>query len=185
MTSAARPETGTSASLVSEQLGALLHLSGGVKPQWCWPPALLALCPAASPAQTSRSFLAQETLTLCVPLQPRSTSPCGSGTPEPAALATGQCWLLCRARGAGGLHCRAKPRPWLRRTPPRLPHSGDRGLKRPTAPGPGEKGTCSTSASPKQRHLLPLTFLCHYHAVTAPQSREMPPQQPGPTASFS
>lgn len=95
MTSAARPETGTSASLVSEQPGALPHLSGGVKPQWCWPPALLALCPAASPAQTSRSFLVQEALTVCIPSQPRSTSPCGSRTPETAALATGQRWLLC------------------------------------------------------------------------------------------
>lgn len=36
--------------------------------------------------------------------------------------------------------------------------------------GPGEKGTCSMAASPKQRLLLPLTFLSRHHAASAPRA---------------
>jgi len=113
-TSAARPETGTSASSVSERPRALSHLAGGAKPRRCRPPALR---PAARPAQTPGSSLARGALTPRIMPQPRSTSPCGSRTPEPAAPGPDQRWLLCRARGSGGPQCCAK----LRRTPPWLP----------------------------------------------------------------
>lgn len=39
--------------------------------------------------------LGWKALTLHMPLQPRNTSPCGSGTPELVALGTSQRWLLC------------------------------------------------------------------------------------------
>uniref|UniRef100_A0A8B9S6K1 EGF-like domain-containing protein n=1 Tax=Apteryx owenii TaxID=8824 RepID=A0A8B9S6K1_APTOW len=66
---------------------------GSAEPWRCQLPALPGLSPSASHAETPQASLVWGTLTLHLSLQPMSTSPCGSGTPERAAPCLGQCWL--------------------------------------------------------------------------------------------